>query len=125
VTLARQRLGRDAEEAVARRLQRQGFRLLARNARSRFGEIDLIALEGRTLAFIEVKAGRAGAMAGPERPVLAVDGRKRRRLRRLATAWLAETRYLPDFAELRFDVVGVSVGADGRMLEIEHIRAAF
>jgi putative endonuclease len=125
MTLARQRLGRDAEEAVARRLQRQGFRLLARNARTRFGEIDLIALEGRTLAFIEVKAGHAAAKAGPERPALAVDWRKRRRLRRLATAWLAETGHMPEYADLRFDVVGVTVGAGGRLLEIEHIRAAF
>jgi putative endonuclease len=125
VTLARQRLGRDAEEAVARRLQRQGFRLLARNARTRFGEIDLIALEGRTLAFIEVKAGRVGSAAGPERPVLAVGRRKQRRLRRLASAWLAESRHLPRFADLRFDVVGVTVGTGGRPLDFEHIRAAF
>ncbi len=125
MTHSRQRLGRDAEEVVTRHLRRQGFRILLRNARTRYGEIDLIALDGETLVFVEVKAGRAGSSAGPERPVLSVGRRKQLRLRRLASAWLAEAPRLPPFDELRFDVVGVRVGGAGRVIDVEHIRAAF
>jgi putative endonuclease len=129
VTLARQRLGRSAEQLAASRLTAAGFRILRRNVRVRtpelIGEIDLIALEGDVLAFVEVKAGRSHPSAGPERPVLAVDRRKQLRLRRLATAWLAECRSLPRFGALRFDVVGVQVDRSGKLIAWEHLRAAF
>ena len=128
VTVARQRLGRTAEELAAGRLARAGFTILARNARVRTGElageIDLIALDGGTLVFVEVKAGRAGSRAGPERPALAVDRRKQLRLRRLARAWLATAGAVPRVASLRFDVVGVRL--DGtRVVAFEHLRGAF
>jgi putative endonuclease len=129
VTLARQRLGRSAEQLAASRLTAEGFRILQRNARVRtpelIGEIDLIALEGDVLTFVEVKAGRSHSSAGPERPVLAVDRRKQLRLRRLARAWLAECRSLPGFGALRFDVVGVQVDRSGKLVAWEHLRAAF
>jgi putative endonuclease len=129
VTLARQRLGRSAEQLAASRLAAEGFRILQRNARVRtpelIGEIDLIALEGDVLTFVEVKAGRAHSSAGPERPVLAVDRRKQLRLRRLARAWLAECRLLPSFGALRFDVVGVQLDRSGKLVAWEHLRAAF
>jgi putative endonuclease len=129
VTLARQRLGRSAEQLAASRLAAEGFRILQRNARVRtpelIGEIDLIALEGDVLTFVEVKAGRAHSSAGPERPVLAVDRRKQLRLQRLARAWLAECRLLPSFGALRFDVVGVQLDRSGKLVAWEHLRAAF
>ncbi|HZA90838.1 MAG TPA: YraN family protein [Solirubrobacterales bacterium] len=129
MTLARQRLGRSAEQLAASRLTAEGFRILQRNARVRtpelIGEIDLIALEGDVLTFVEVKAGRSHSSAGPERPVLAVDRRKQLRLRRLARAWLAECRSLPGFGALRFDVVGVQVDRSGKLVAWEHLRAAF
>ena len=128
MTLARQRLGRSAEQLAASRLTAEGFRILQRNARVRtlevIGEIDLIALEGDVLAFVEVKAGRSHSSAGPERPVLAVDRRKQLRLRRLARAWLAERRSLPGFGALRFDVVGVQFDRSGKLVAWEHLRAA-
>ncbi len=68
MTVARQRLGRAAEGLVATRLERAGWRVVGRNARTRSGELDLVALDGATLVFVEVKAGRLGARAGPERP---------------------------------------------------------
>jgi putative endonuclease len=98
---------------------------LERNARTRFGELDLVALDGRTLVFVEVKAGRAGSSSGPERPVLAVDRRKQQRLRRLAAAWMAERRLDRRYTEIRFDAVGVSFDRAGRAIEIEHIESAF
>src|SRR4051794_11554613 len=106
VTATRLRLGRRAEDIVTRWLSGKGWRILARNARTRFGELDIIALDGRTLVFLEVKAGREGASAGPERPVLSIGFRKQQRIRRLATAWMAERRDAPRYAEIRFDVAG-------------------
>ena len=124
MTVQRQRLGRTAEDLVAERLAASGWTLLARNARSRHGELDIVALDGRALVFVEVKAGRAGSAFGPVRPVLAVDRRKQQQVRRLATAWMRERRDLPFYAEIRFDAVGVSFDRDGRAT-VEHIEGAF
>ena len=92
MTVARQRTGALAEELVARHLLAAGWEIVERNARTRYGELDIVARDGRALVFLEVKAGRAGAAFGPERPILAVDARKQRQVRRLATAWMAERR---------------------------------
>jgi putative endonuclease len=117
-------MGRRAEDLVARRLDEAGWEILGRNVRSREGEIDIVAREGRALVFVEVKAGRRGAAFGPERPVLAVDARKQRRIRRLAAAWLAANRGGRSYARIRFDAVGVTFEGS-RPVEIEHIRSAF
>jgi putative endonuclease len=125
MTAARQRIGRHAEELTALRLAGEGWEILERNARTRHGELDIVARDGSTLVFVEVKAGREGTAFGPERPVLAVDGRKQRRIRRLATAWIAEHRGAPRYAEIRFDAVGVTFDRAGRPVDVEHIRGAF
>jgi putative endonuclease len=125
MTDPRRNTGRLAEDLVARRLRTAGWEVLARNARTRQGELDIVALDGRTLVFVEVKAGRAGADFGPERPILAIDRRKQLRIRRLATAWMAERPDLPFYADIRFDAVGVTLDRRGRPLEVEHIEAAF
>src|SRR2546423_9746701 len=106
MTYARQRLGRLAEDAVAERLQADGWRILARNPRTRYGELDLIGLDRDALVFVEVKAGRSGASSGPTRPVFAVGPAKQRRIRTLARAWLAEQRFVPPHRLIRFDAVG-------------------
>ena len=126
MTKARQRLGRAAEELVAEELVRLGWRIVERNFRCRSGEIDLIALEGSTLVFVEVKAGRQDSRYGPERPACAVGPRKQLRLRRLAREWLAGgARARPSgVSSYRFDVVGVTFGGDGRP-DVDHIRGAF
>jgi putative endonuclease len=125
MTTTRLKLGRRAEDIVARWLSGKGWRILSRNARTRFGELDIVAMDGTTLVFIEVKAGREGAEAGPERPVISVGPRKQQRIRRLATAWMAEHRDRPRYAEIRFDVAGVSFDRDGSLTEVEHIPNAF
>jgi putative endonuclease len=125
MTLTRQRTGRAAEDLAAERLTALGWRIVERNARTRLGEIDLVALDGRVLVFVEVKAGRRGSRYGPERPVLAVGPRKQLRIRRLAAAWMALNRGAVAYGEIRFDVIGVSFGADGEAPELEHLRAAF
>jgi len=124
MTFARQRLGRAAEQLVATRLEHSGWRIVGRNVRLPSGELDLVALDGTTLVFVEVKAGRAGATVGPERPAHAVGRRKQLKLRRLAREWIAERRGPSGVSGYRFDVVGVSFGADG-LADVDHIRAAF
>lgn len=125
MTDPRRLTGRLAEDETAHRLAALGWRILARNARTRHGELDLVALDGEALVFVEVKAGRQGASTGPERPILAIDGRKQRRVRRLATAWMAAHRDLPSYREIRFDAVGVTLDRANRVTDFEHIEAAF
>lgn len=126
----RKRLGDLAEELAAAHLRAAGCRIVTRNARIRYielaiaGELDIVAMDGRTLVFVEVKAGRAGSVIGPASPVLAVGPQKQRRLRRLARAWLV-TEAPPWHEAIRFDVVGVTVDRSGRGAEIEWIRDAF
>ncbi len=124
MTRARRRLGSTAEDLVATRLANAGWHLVERNARTRHGELDIVALDGRTLVFVEVKAGHTGSAFGPERPVLSVDFRKQRRIRRLATAWMSERRDLPRYDEIRFDAIGVTFD-QGRVVDIEHLEGAF
>jgi putative endonuclease len=125
MTIARQRTGARAEELVAHRLATAGWEIVERNARSRYGELDIVARDGRALVFVEVKAGREGSAFGPERPILAVDSRKQRRVRKLATAWMAERRDVPPYAEIRFDAIGVTFDRAGQVIDVEHIPAAF
>jgi putative endonuclease len=125
MTDERQRTGSRAEQLVAARLKAAGWRILERNARTRHGELDIVALDRRDLVFVEVKAGRANADHGPERPILAIDRRKQLQVRRLAAAWMAERRDLPFYAGIRFDAVGVTLDRRGRPIDIEHIKSAF
>jgi len=124
MTEQRRRLGRQAEDLVAARLRAAGWEILERNARNRHGELDLVARDGRVLVFVEVKAGRDGAALGPERPVVSVDFRKQRRVRRLATAWIGDHRNLPRYEEIRFDAIGVTYDGN-RVVDYEHIEGAF
>ncbi len=128
MTAARQRTGRHGEDLVAARLEHAGWLIAERNARTREvrGEIDLIALDGETLVFVEVKSRRAGTAAGPETPAMAVGRRKQAKLRSLAAAWLRDRGYeVPRHRELRFDVVGLRLDGAGRVTEYEHLRGAF
>ena len=125
MTAQRQRLGERAEDLVAARLIDAGWELVERNARTRYGELDIVALDSQALVFVEVKAGRQGSQLGPERPILAIDFRKQQRIRRLATAWMTERRDLPHYAEIRFDAVGVTFDRVERLVDFEHLRAAF
>jgi putative endonuclease len=125
MTARRQRIGRAAEDLVAARLTARGWKLVERNARTRYGELDIVALDGEALVFVEVKAGRAGSDFGPERPVLSVDWRKQLRVRRLATAWMSERRGVRPYADIRFDAVGVTIDHAGRAVAVEHIEGAF
>lgn len=125
MTAARRATGQRAEDLVARRLASAGWEILERNARTRYGELDIVARDGRALVFIEVKAAREGTAFGPERPILAVDARKQRRVRKLAVAWMAERRGVRPYAQIRFDAVGVTFDRSGRAVDVEHLEGAF
>lgn len=122
---ARRSAGRGGERAAAEHLRRCGWRLLERNARTRYGEIDLIGLEGQSLVFVEVKALRGRGRAAAERALEAIGPRKRLQVRRLARAWLAERGHDHRYAEIRFDAVGVALGPEGEARGIVHLPAAF
>ena len=116
-------LGAAGERLAAAHLERLGYRILARNHRTRWGELDLIAHAPGVLVFVEVKTRRASARAGS--PFEAVGPRKQAQVRRIAAGWLAEVRERPHVRELRFDVIGVSVDGSGRLLGLEHREGAF
>jgi len=125
MTVARRRTGAIAEDFVARRLAAAGWEIVERNARTRYGEIDIVARHGRSLVFIEVKGARQGTQFGPERPILSIDPRKQQRVRRLATAWMAERRDQPPYDEIRFDAVGVTLDRAGHAVHVDYVKGAF
>jgi putative endonuclease len=112
-------LGPAAEEAAERLLRGKGYRILGRNVRLPGGELDLVAETAGVVVFVEVKARRSEAFGGARS---AVDGRKRDRLVRLATQFLAG-RGLAG-RPCRFDVV-LCQGAEARPDRLEHIENAF
>ena len=118
----RQALGRLGERMAAEHLVRRGFRVLERNYRTRWGELDIVAYDGRTLAFCEVKTRRASA---GRTPLESVRERKRSRVRKMAGSWLIERTERPYAENLRFDAIGVTVDATGRLLSLEHLEGAF
>jgi putative endonuclease len=118
----RHHLGRVGERLALEHLERLGYRLVTRNYRTRFGEIDLIVCDETTIVFVEVKARRADAVAGA---LEAVSPRKQRQVRSMAAAWLVEASDRPRARDLRFDVVGVTVDRHGTLVRLDHLEEAF
>ena len=116
----RNTLGRRGEAAAERYLKRLGYKVLARGSRSPIGELDLIAVQGRTIVFIEVKT-RHSHRAG--HPLEAVDRAKQARLTRLALSYLKRHGLLDHSA--RFDVVAVTWPTKSRRPVVEHFPNAF
>ena len=115
----RQKAGEAAEDAASAFLVADGLKLLARNARYPFGEIDLVMLDAATLVFVEVRFRRSTSFGGA---AVSVDAAKRRKIARASQAWLSSHRQFAN-ASCRFDVVAVTPrGAD---LHCEWIRSAF
>ena len=123
-----QNLGRRGEELAAEHLARCGFRILQRNYRTRWGEIDIIAFDGRTLAFCEVKSRRARSSPGAsaERPPFeSLHARKRARVRRIAKRWISERFERPYAPFIRFDAIGVTFDWRDELVRLEHLEGAF
>jgi putative endonuclease len=118
----RRQAGAAGEQFAAAHLQRRGFEIIERNYRTRWGELDIVASNGRTLVFCEVRS-RVGA--GAERALESVGPRKRAQVRSLARRWLSDRTPRAHAPELRFDVIGVTLDRCGRLVALEHLEAAF
>jgi putative endonuclease len=103
------KLGLLGEGLASRELERRGYRVLERRARSKHGEIDIVALDGDMLVFVEVKTRRKSPF-GPAWE--AVSWRKQQKLVHLAQAYAARRRW--EHLPIRFDIVGVDVDSVGR-----------
>lgn len=109
--------GRSAEDTAVAWLEQQGYRIHERNHSTPAGELDVVASEGETLCFIEIKA-RAGQVFGPA--VAAVTPQKQGRLVRAAALYLARR---PFSGPCRFDILGLDSGPEG--WEFTLVRNAF
>ena len=105
-------LGDLGEAAAARALERAGVRIVARNARTRYGEIDIIGHDGRGIVFVEVKTRRLGSFVTARE---AVGPRKLARLQGLALAWAGEHRV---HGLMRLVIAAVTVDGGGASVEL-------
>lgn len=119
-TNAVDRLGDRGECATAKFLKSQGFRILERQYRGHFGELDIIAIDGDTVVFVEVKT-RSTTTAGD--PTEAVDLSKQRKITKSALAYLKQKAWLD--RRCRFDVVAILWDDGGEKNVIKHYRSAF
>lgn len=103
-------------------MTRRGFQILDRNYRTRAGELDIVACDASHIVFCEVKCRIANR--AERDPLESVNARKQLQVRRMASRWLAERSH-PHLRELRFDVIGVTLSADGRLLRLDHVEGAF
>jgi putative endonuclease len=122
---AKDAVGRWGEELAVAHLGKAGMTILDRNWRCRDGELDIVALDGSMLAFVEVKTRSTTAFGDPAE---AMTPQKTGRIHRLAMRWLAEQREknatFGPWSELRFDVITVvRLTEDGPRLR--HLRGAF
>ncbi len=118
--LNRSALGAQGEQIAERFLRTKGYRILARNVRSKLGEIDLVATEGKALVFVEVRSASGSGFGRPEE---SLRGRKQGRLSRLARAYLTRHRLEPQ--AVRFDLVTVVRSGNTSSASVHLIRGAF
>jgi putative endonuclease len=118
MSLMRISTGKRGEELAATYLAEAGYRIIEHNYRCLFGEIDIVAEDGETLVFVEVKSRRSDAYGDPQ---LAVGHQKQKKISRVAMHYLEEKRLCHRPA--RFDVVAVKLLHTGHRIEL--IRNAF
>lgn len=111
-------IGDRGEELALRKLLSEGYELVERNYRTRYGEIDLILRQGSCLVFVEVKLRRGTAFG---EPVEAVTPRKQQTIRSVAEQYVADRE--PAFEEARFDVIGIL--DSGGEPTVRHVEGAF
>jgi putative endonuclease len=122
----RRALGARGERIAAEHLMAAGYRILDRNFRTRHGELDLVASNGRALVFCEVKTRVTRSPASPYGPFTSLGRGKRRQVRSIAREWLANRGGCElSSAELRFDAIGVTVSTSGEVLAVDHLEDAF
>jgi putative endonuclease len=117
---ARRQLGASGERVAANWLEARGYRILARNWRCPYGELDLIAEQDGELVFVEVKTRRGTSHGAPEE---AITPAKRARLVAAAQSYLAEIA-APDDRPFRIDVLAVDIAASGAFQGVRHFPRA-
>lgn len=115
---ARIKLGSQGEDIAAKYLQERGYKILQRNFRSRYGEIDIICIREQTVVFVEVKTRTNTSFGSPEESITKT---KQQHIHTVALNFL--TTYPYPFKEIRFDVIGILM--DGREPRLNHLIAAF
>ncbi len=113
-------LGDQGERTAVRFLKKLGYRILERQHQDRFGEIDIIALDGNQIVFVEFKTRRT---TGAGRPFEAVDQTKQNKIAKAALAWLKSQRRLNQ--SCRFDVISIVWESDSGSPEVTHFKHAF
>ncbi|GAM11431.1 hypothetical protein OR1_03747 [Geobacter sp. OR-1] len=114
-----QRVGSQGEDLATAFLEWQGYVILERNYRCKGGEVDIVAKEGKTVVFVEVKTRRTASYGVPQ---LSVTPFKQRQIMKASLTWLASHRQLE--APARFDVIAIILHGDGEPA-FDHIRNAF
>ena len=117
---ATQSTGRLGESLAAEFLVKQRYVILAHNYRKPYGEVDIIARDGKTLVFVEVKTRISSDFGSPFE---AVDVRKQRRISRIAQEYLQSYDLVG--APARFDVIAIRLDSDNRPVAIDHMQNAF
>ena len=115
--LLRQLLGKKGEDLAADYLKRHGFRIIGRNFKGRYGELDIIALEGKTLVFVEVKTRIGRTFGTPEE---AVTPRKLAEVVQTAQYYKLLHAEFPE--SLRIDVIGIELEIDETIKYFNHIK---
>jgi putative endonuclease len=113
--------GREGEEQAAEAIEAAGMEIIARNIRSKYGEVDIVAFERETIVFIEVKAW---ASYGMEDLQYSVDIRKQRKIIKTAKYFLSENRKYSNMT-VRFDVIFVKYNKVSGGYQITHLASAF
>ena len=114
-------IGRQGEELASRFLKRKGYRIIERNYRCRWGEIDIVAREGRTYCFIEVRTRRSLSLGLPEESITA---HKQRQMVKAARAYLSKVELEECGYEVRFDIVSIVLSPPFSS-RVEIIKGAF
>jgi len=114
----RQQYGKESESVAVRYLKKNGYKILEQNYRNQLGEIDIIAKDKKTLAFVEVKATRTDSFGSPK---WAVTPKKQRKISMVALYYLKTTKQ--NKVKARFDVVAISSSQDNPRIEL--IKNAF
>lgn len=126
----RTRTGEIGEAAARELIARRGWQIVDHNVRWREGELDLIAVDGRTLVFGEVKTLIARDGTAAFSPLESIGARKQAQIRSLARRWLSDelrrcNRADVRFNQIRFDAFAVTIDRRQNVLEIEHLEDAF
>jgi len=114
--------GAAGEQAATEMLAALGYEILERNFRTRYGELDVIAIDDETLVFCEVRTrvGRGAIAAALE----SIGPSKRMQLRKMAAEWFRLGESERPTKRTRFDAIAVAIAPGGRVLALEHVRGA-